>query len=151
MELNETVAKNVAGPDEPKKCIIVIDEALPAGVMANTAAVLSLTLGKELPWLIGQDLWDADGAPHRGITTAPIPILKGSNASLRALREALKPLEPGLTVVDLTDATRTTKTYDAYSQQMAATPVRELNYLGIALYGNVKTINRFTGNLGLLR
>jgi hypothetical protein len=138
-------------PGEGNKCVLVIDEALPLGVITNTAAVLSLTLGKEIPSLIGRDLLDSSGATHRGITTVALPILKGTQSSLRSLREAVRPLEPALIVVDLIDATRTTKSYDAYAQELAKTPAEQLNYLGVALYGAAKAVNRFTGSLGLLR
>ena len=32
-----------------QKCVLVIDGALPAGVAANTAAILGITLGKRFP------------------------------------------------------------------------------------------------------
>lgn len=31
------------------KCVLVIDENLPLGLIANTAAILGVTLGKEAP------------------------------------------------------------------------------------------------------
>ncbi|MEJ2419021.1 MAG: DUF2000 domain-containing protein [Exilibacterium sp.] len=98
------------------KCVIVIDQNLPVGIIANTAAVLSLSLGRLNPEMIGYEEY-----------------------------------EPELTVIDLISATQTTKSYDEYSQQFASTPVEELEYLGIALYGSKKLVNKFTGNLGLLR
>ena len=134
-----------------QKCAIVIDQDLPVGVIANTAAVLSLTLGKQFPTLIGCDLQDSKGDRHHGITTAPIPILKGTRPALKDMREALKSYEPELTVVDLISATQTTKSYEDYADKLQGTPVDQLEYLGVALYGPLKVVNKFTGNLGLLR
>jgi len=37
-----------------------------------------------------------------------------------------------------------------YTDKLAATPVEELKYLGIALYGSKKSVNRLVGNLPLL-
>jgi hypothetical protein len=133
------------------KCVLVIDEHLPVGVIANTAAVLSLGIGRLLPELIGHDLEDSSGAKRHGITTAAIPILKGSAGTLSALRAAVKPFEPQLTVLDLISATQTTKSYAEYADQMRATPESELQYLGIGLCGPTKMVNKFTGSLGLLR
>lgn len=133
------------------KCVLVIDHDLPLGVIANTAAVLSLSIGKQFPALIGRDLMDSNGDVHHGITTTALPILKGTGGSLKDMREALKQFEPALTVIDLTSATQTTKNYDDYSAQLASTPVEQLEYLGLALYGDTKIVNKFTGSLGLLR
>lgn len=32
-----------------EKCVMVIDENLPLGIIANTAAIMGITLGKEMP------------------------------------------------------------------------------------------------------
>ena len=133
------------------KCAIVVDQALPLGVIANAAAVLSLSLGKQFPELIGNDLKDGKGDIHRGITTIPIPILKSSSGLLREMREVLKRYETELTVVDLISATRTTRSYEEYAEQLQDTPPEQLEYLGVALCGPQKIVNSFTGSLGLLR
>ncbi|MCG9771415.1 DUF2000 domain-containing protein [Pseudoalteromonas piscicida] len=134
-----------------KKVVLVIDENLPAGVIANTAAVLGVSLGKLQPELVGENLSDEVGSIRAGITTVALPILKGNDELLRELREKLKEFEPELTVVDLIGATRTTKSYEEYASVLKSTPVSELDYQGIALAGEKKIINKFTGNLGLLR
>jgi len=134
-----------------EKCVLVIDPELPVGVIANTAAVLSLSIGRHRPQLIGDDLPDYAGHRRHGITTIPLPILKGRQAALKALRAAVKPHEPALTVIDLIGATRTTRSYSEYADALATTPEDALDYLGIALLGPQKLVNQFTGSLGLLR
>ncbi len=133
------------------KCVIVIDQDMPLGFIANTAAVLSLSIGKRHPEMIGQDIPDHAGDFHQGITILPVPILKGTADSLAKLREVLKPHEPELTVIDLISATRTTQNYSEYATEMKETPLDLQIYSGIALYGRKKLVNKFTGNLGLLR
>jgi len=133
------------------KCVIVIDHDLPIGVIANTAAVLSINLGKMFPEFIGHDLKDNAGNSHHGITTIAIPILKSSGASLKDMRQAVKAYEPDLTVIDLITATQTTKSYADYARQYESTPIEQLEYLGLALYGSIKIVNKFTGSLGLLK
>lgn len=133
------------------KCVILIDEDLPAGVIANTAAVLGMSLGNLRPDMIGRDLEDNDGNICKGITTVAIPILKGNASLFSQMREKLREFEPDLLVVDLIGATRTTKSYEEYAEVLKSTPVSQLEYLGLALSGPKKVVNKFTGNLGLLR
>ena len=133
------------------RCAIVIDPSLPLGVIANTAAVLTLSLGRHYPNLIGGDLEDSTGDTHLGITTIAIPILKGSGERLRQMRKALRRDTDQLTVIDLIGATRTTRNYADYAQAMRETPANQLDYLGLALCGPSKLVSRYTGSLGLLR
>jgi hypothetical protein len=134
-----------------KKCVIIIDYSLPVGVIANTAAILSMTIGKMSPEIIGHGHTDNTGAYHHGITTMAIPILKSSDLILKEMREAVKAYEPDLRVVDLITATQTTKNYTDYVHQYENTPIEHLKYLGLALFGEMKVVNKFTGSLGLLR
>ena len=48
-------------------CALIIDRQLPVGLKANTAALLSLSLGSLVRGLVGEDLRDAFGNWHRGI------------------------------------------------------------------------------------
>jgi ATP-dependent HslUV protease ATP-binding subunit HslU len=46
------------------KCVMVIDPELPAGVQANTAALLGASLGRHVFEWIGPDIADASGSVH---------------------------------------------------------------------------------------
>ena len=84
-----------------EKCVMVIDEQLPLGIIANTAAVMGITLGKAMPEVVGADVRDESGHTHLGIIEFPVPILRGSPESIKALREKLyEPDFQALTVVD---------------------------------------------------
>lgn len=133
------------------KCVLIIDEAMPMGVIANTAAVLSASLGKLRPDMIGCDLEDSSGDMRRGITMMAIPILKGSSSLLKRMRIQLKEFEPGLLVIDLISATRTTKSYEEYAAALRGLPEEEIEYFGLAVHGDKKVVNSLTGSLGLLR
>jgi len=61
-----------------KKCVMIIDSELPVGVIANTSAILGVTLGKHFPEQVGENVADATGKMHLGIITIPIAILKES-------------------------------------------------------------------------
>ena len=133
------------------KSVLVIDENLPIGVIANTSAILALSLGKLVPEMVGADFQDSEGNIRRGITTYPIPALKGNAELLRSIRAKLKDYESDLIVVDLFGATRTTRSYEEYIQVVQDTPENQQEYLGIAISGSKKLVNKFTGNLGLLK
>jgi hypothetical protein len=45
--------------DYDMKCVMVIDPELPIGVIANTSAILGVTLGKHIPKQVGDDVVDA--------------------------------------------------------------------------------------------
>lgn len=133
------------------KCVLIIDDSLPLGVIANTAAVLAASLGRLYPEMIGEDLRDHQGQVHEGITTLALPILKGTPALLKTLRAQLLQSEPALLVVDLIRATRTTRSYAEYAAVLAQGPDAAIQYQGLGLLGERTAVTRLTGNLGLLR
>jgi hypothetical protein len=134
------------------KVAIVVDRAIPIGLAANTAAVLTLSLGWQVEGLLGPDLKDADGSTHIGITTVPIPILTADFETVKQIRNKAVSTEGGeLLVVDFTDCAQRTKTYDDYAQLLENTGDEEMIYLGVALYGPRKAVQRLTGSLPLLR
>ena len=133
---------------EASKCVIVLDADLPLGLIANTAAVLALSLGSRLP-IVGPDNQDASGSLHSGLTKIPVPILRSDASSLKALREKATALE-GVFVVDVTDAAQTTTNYQDYTQKLAGSTAESLRYLGLALFGPKKSVNKLVGALPLL-
>ncbi|MEK5322895.1 DUF2000 domain-containing protein [Aeribacillus sp. FSL M8-0254] len=134
------------------KCVMVINADLPTGLIANTAAVLALTLGKEIEGIIGPTVKDGSGHSHTGITTTPIPILKGDAKKLKELRSTLYDEEfSDLLVVDFSNAAQSTNSYEEYTDKISTFTEHDLEYLGIAIYGAKKKVNKLTGSLGLLR
>ena len=73
-----------------EKCVMVIDEHLPMGLIANTAAIMGITLGKKMPEVVGIDVTDKTGNEHLGIIEFPVPILKGNVESIKAIRLLLQ-------------------------------------------------------------
>ena len=61
-----------------EKCVMIIDESLPLGEIANTAAILGITLGGKMPQAVGEDVRDGAGNAHIGVIRIPVPILKAS-------------------------------------------------------------------------
>lgn len=134
------------------KCVMVIDESLPLGLIANTAAVMGVTLGKQMPEVVGRDVTDRSGRDHLGIIEFPIPILRGSPEAIRELREKLyQPEFQDLTAVDFSDLAQGCKTYDEFIGKMGEASEDGLRYFGIAICGGKKKVNRLTGSMPLLR
>ena len=133
-----------------EKCVMVIDENLPSGIVANTAAIMGITLGKQRREIVGADVYDRTGNRHLGIIEFPVPILKGNADVIKAIREKLyEPEFSDLTVVDFSDLAQGCKTYNEFIEKDISET--ELNYFGIAICGAKKKVNRLTGSMALLR
>ena len=133
-----------------EKCVMVIDENLPLGFAANTAAIMGITLGRRLPEVVGEDVRDRLGREHLGIIAFPVPVLKASPERLQALREELyRPEFQSLTVVDFSDLAQSCKTYGEFVGKMETED--RFRYLGLTICGEKKKVNRLTGNMPLLR
>jgi hypothetical protein len=138
--------------DQNVKCVMIIDEELPVGILANTAAILGVTLGQKVPECVGVDTEDASRCIHKGIITIPVPILKGNKEILRILRtELYTPEFSDLLVVDFSDVAQSCNIYSDYIKKVQITKEKEHTYLGIALYGSKKKVNKLTGSMPLLR
>lgn len=134
-----------------EKCVMLIDDSLPLGLIANTAAIMGITLGQKMPEVVGSNVADRRGRTHLGIIEFPVPILKAPPERIKAIREALYEDEFAyLTVVDFSNLAQGCKTYSEFIEKMAQTDEAALSYLGIALCGNKKKINKLTGSLPLL-
>jgi hypothetical protein len=134
-----------------EKCAIVIDDALPTGLAMNAAAVLALSVGDVFgESLLGPDVKDRDGRVHPGITDVPLPILKAGSEVLHGIvAKALQ--EPDVFLVDFTSAAQAARNYGDYITAMEATGAEGHVYVGIALAGKKKAVQRLSGSLPLYR
>jgi hypothetical protein len=135
-------------PDAPPRCVVVVDEALPAGLAANAAAVLALTLGATVGGLQGRDLVDAEGNVHPGLIPFGLPVLAATRPMLTELRE--RAVQAGLGVVDMPAIGQQTNDYEAVRALVKATRTTDLEYLGLAVCGSRRAVARLTGSLRLL-
>lgn len=145
------VAQQLSEQMTQLKTVLILNPELPAGVMANAAGVLAMSLARQLPELVGDDFQDQQQQIHLGITQYALPVLTLPVKELNTLRQTLFDYQDQLLVVDLSDATRRTRSYQDYKTDLAALPAEQVVYQGIALCGPKKLINRFTGHLPLLR
>ena len=130
----------------------VLDENLPLGLLANTAAILGITLGKHMPEAVGADVLDGSGKAHLGIITFQGQILRGDAEQIRAIRETLYGVDyQDVIVVDFSDVAQCCKNYGEYIGKAAQADESEWRYFGLGLCGPKKLVSRLTGSMPLLR
>lgn len=134
------------------KCVMIFDESLPVGVIANTAAIMGASLGKADPEVVGITPVDMDGNEHSGLIQFPVPILKSDSDTIQDIRKkTLDTYGEDIDIIDFTDIAQKSMTYDDYLNNYKATAGDDISYLGLTLCGPKKAINKLTGNLSLLR
>ena len=134
------------------KCVMIFDESLPVGVIANTAAIIGASLGKADPDVVGITPVDMDGNEHSGLIQFPVPILRSDSDTIQDIRKkALDTYGEDIDIIDFTDIAKKSMTYDDYLNNYKATAGDDISYLGLTLCGPKKAINKLTGNLSLLR
>jgi hypothetical protein len=129
------------------RCVVVVDEALAPGLAANAAAVMALTLGTKVPAMVGGEFVDGAGERHPGLITTGLPVLRATAEQLPQLRA--RAIEADVGVIGFPRSGQTTTDYEHFRALVAETDAPE--YLGLAFYGDGKTLRRLTGSLGLLR
>ena len=135
------------------KLVMVINRDLPLGLVANTAAVLGISLSKIYQEdIVGGDIVDADGNLHLGITAQTIPILSASREQVKEIREAMfEPAFAEVAAIDFSEAAQRCLNYDQYMRSLSQLSAEELFYLGVCMYGPKKKVSKLTGSLPLLR
>ena len=135
-----------------EKCVIVVDEGMELGVIANVTAILSIALGKLRPDISGNDIEDAEHHKHYGLIQVPVPVLKASADKVAEIRNKLFGAEfEDISCIDFTNVAQQSMNYVDYTDTMQNATKDDLLYLGIAMVGNKKKVNKLTGSLGLLR
>lgn len=135
-----------------EKCVFVIDQELPMGLIANTSAIMGITLGMIYPEVVGKSVTDKGGREHLGIIEFPVPILKCSKEEVKVIREKLYDESfSDVICIDFSDVAQGCKTYDEYIEKMLNMHSEELQYLGICICGPKKKVNKLTGAMPLLR
>lgn len=138
--------------NENIKCVIVIDKELPLGLIANTAAILGCSLSNCIDDIIGPDVSDMDGFIHKGIINIPLPILSSSREGIQKIHNVItEKHNDKIVIIDFNEVAQKCNIYDEYKSKLSNAAYSDLNYLGLCIYGDKKTVNSITGSLPSLR
>ncbi|GES47584.1 hypothetical protein Rhsp01_11280 [Rhizobium sp. NBRC 114257] len=130
---------------------IVINPALPLGLIANTAGAISIGLGAKFPALGARQLTDREERTIDISSNMPVPILQADAETIRFLLLKTLPVENDRAIVPFPAFARSLHDYREYE---ATFPDRDLAgeaIDGLGLAGPSKWVKSLTGSLKLLR
>ena len=134
------------------KCVMIVNENLPRGIIANTTAALGISIASLQDGMTGKKLVDRNGRIHESITNVPIPILALPVNDVKVLYDNLLELnDEDLKVIGFNDVAQNSHHYEEYEARLLQTAKDNINYLGKCIYGPKKKINRLTGSMKMLR
>lgn len=133
-----------------EKCVMIIDGTLPLRVVVNLSAILGITLGKNMPEVVGSDVTDKSGLPHAGITEFPVPILRGSTDEIKKTAKSCTSLTFQIYLQLIFQPWLRNAVHMVSSLKKYVRRIAELEYLGIAVCGGRKKVNKLTGSMPLL-
>jgi hypothetical protein len=132
------------------KWVVVIDRALPVGLMVNAAACISAAVGTSMPHLVGPAGVDASGLTHEGLPWTGISVLAADAPALHELRTKAEARD-GLLVLDMPEVAQRSTAYAGYLDRLAETAHEDIAYHAIGIVGPRKKVDKLVGRLGLLR
>ena len=139
----------------PLKLAIILNPDLPVGLIANTAAVISIGLGAAEPRLGAVKLSDRSGFGYRSSADRPVPILQATHTELQSLSKRANKTKNGddqaSTMVLFPAFARRLHSFSDYMDALPQCDIGEEDLDGIGLVGPEKWVKSLTGNLKLLR
>lgn len=132
---------------QDKRCVMILNAALPPGKATNAAAVIALTLGQRHPMLVGDTLEDAEKYPSPGLITTGITVLAASDEELSVLRELGEQADYDLVLFP--EAGQSTTDYQALGDVLRQQPRQQWRLLGLAIVGDKKALRKLTAKLAL--
>ncbi|WP_117191069.1 DUF2000 domain-containing protein [Rhizobium terrae] len=130
---------------------IIVNPALPLGLIANTVGNISIGLGARMPVLAARKLTDRENRVIDTSSNRPIPVLQAEGDVIRATM--LKALtQPGeRAVVAFPAFARPLHDYREYEAGFPDRDLAEEVIDGLGLAGPSKWVRSLTGSLKLLR
>lgn len=130
------------------KSAIIIDDSLPIGLLANTAACIATGLFHHQPEAYGPEI---HGSDHTFIPITKIPILilkKGK----RDFEEILRRIQStDLRHMIFTKEAQSTADYNEYVKRTEGKSLSALHIIGIGIIGDDTQVTKVAGDMPLLR
>ncbi|WP_236789227.1 DUF2000 domain-containing protein [Amycolatopsis sp. GM8] len=132
------------------KWVIVVDQALGPGLVANATACLGAAVAAVLPGMVGAEVTDASRQPHPGLPWSGCSILAADAAKVREIR-AKAMTKDGLFVADMSKHAQASRDYTEYRAAVEGSEEDALSYYAVSLVGPRNKIGKLVGGLPLLR
>ncbi|MBN8949528.1 MULTISPECIES: DUF2000 domain-containing protein [unclassified Rhizobium] len=130
---------------------IVINPALPVGLIANTAGAIAIGLGAKFPALAAHQLTDRQGRTIDISSNLPVPILQADAEVLRSLLLKTLPVGGDRAIVLFPAFARLLHDYREYEATFPGRDLAEEAIDGLGIAGPSKWVKSLTGSLKLLR
>jgi hypothetical protein len=136
---------------EDIRVAIIVNPALPPGLVANTVGAIGIGLGARLPELGNTRLTDRDRKTLDVSSNRPVPILQAPPDVIAvAMRRAL-PVPEGASVVPFPAFARALHDFADYEATFPSRRLDDEVIDGLGLAGPAKWVKSLTGSLKLLR
>jgi len=135
-----------------RKTVVVLAGNLEPGIAMNVLGHLSMSIGAygdDQP-MGRQQLIDASGITHVGISRYPVIVTKAKPAQLRRLVELARQ-ETAVLLVDYPEQMLLTGHDDELAATLARVGEADITYLGAALYGDSEVVSKLTSKFSLWR
>lgn len=149
MSAAEALALAPSHPDV--RIAMVVDPALPPGLLANTVAVIGVGIGAADSTLGAVPLTDRQGRTIASSANQPIPVLQAEAQALVAVLARALPAPAGATVVAFPRFGRSLHVFDDFRRQFPGRDLLAEPIEGIGLAGPARWVRSLTGSLRLLR
>lgn len=131
---------------------IIVNPALPAGLIANTVGAIGIGIGAKIPQLAADQLTDKHQRTIDISSNRPIPILQADAETIRDIM--LKIIAAGsgeIVTVPFPAFARALHNYQDYKQTFPERDLSQETIDGLGLAGPTKLVKSLTGALKLLR
>jgi len=129
------------------KSVIVLKDSLAPGFLANAAACIASGLFRQQEEAYGPEI-EGENFKFIPITKIPIMIMKQNKPFKELLKRAKR---NGLKYMLFTREGQSTTNYDEYIERVKGKSVEEVDVIGIGVIGEDELVNKFAGDLALLR
>jgi hypothetical protein len=134
-----------------KRTAIIINKNLPFGEQANVIAILSAALAADIENMIDSEkITDLEGNTHAGIKNSLV-VLKSNPTALTTLTERVREDESVEVIVFTKKGQSLNDQFSEYKKEISEKKLKDLEPVGVILYGNSEQIRLLTKKFSLLR
>lgn len=145
----EEVVTNEPTRSARLKWVVVVNDSVPVGRMANAVACIAASTGSAVAGLVARGGPDAAGYPHPGLPWAGCTVLAASGEVMARTRSAAASAA-GVLVVDMPASAQTHRIYDDYLAELAGTAPEDLDPCAISIVGPRNRVDKIIKRLPLL-